>query len=513
MATTSLPKEYKTLLRLISELVSDILSPLVSDAFIAELFMRTVEALCLWEGMFPDSEQYFSVHELLDIVDGMNKFGPVRGWWTLAGERFMGRIKSFCPKGGLKCLQVIFDRFVNFETSVKKNGVVGKNHEEWLDNFGNYSDIYLVKLIDKNQFFLGGNLWSKNDWLMASFTEYLYTYLKSTENKDLVYLSPYFRLYTTYFKSTNKKTFPTFWKWINYLHEKIISGNVGNIVVIVDRLLDFDNEEDRTYIDMEVVKHRYSKDDPSFRVLRGDIETISEILKFIPSVSLKCIVKGLQFRGRGPAYCELKEPLKYGAYKTEIDKLSVPYNQFNELKSCWSHPKQTSAYVKFRSCYVKANKVMFNVAYAQVNYFSVLKLPSDRYLDNLPFANITARDHHIDDNQLRYIKVNTSSVEAINAADEANTPMEIISNYNDQIQFVALNYIESTNVAICGFAQNDKPILTSDTSGFTTSELAEANNFCSKNVNDIVNLYVVDLHPNRKLVDISAQKILNVLSR
>jgi hypothetical protein len=508
MATTALPKEYKNLLRLISELVSDILSPLVSDSFICDLFMRTVEALCLWEAMFPDSEQYFSVHELLDIVDGLHKFGPVRGWWTLAGERFMGRIKSFCPKGGLNCVKVIFDRFVNFETGIKLNGI-GKRHDEFLDNFGNYSDIYTVKMMG-NKFFLGSNQWSKSDWLMVSFTEYLFTYLRSTEIDDLLFKSPFFRLYTTYLKSVNKKLFPSFWMWIKNVKTLIDSGN-KLLLNIIDRPLDFNNSNDRTFINVEVVQHRCSKNNPAIRVLHCDTVVIMELFRFVPLVSVNCVVKGLVFRGRGPSYCELKAPLKYGVYKEDIHKLSIPNNPYNDLQSCWSHPKQTSSYVKFKSYYINGNRILHNVAYGQLNYFSVLVLPSDPYLDNLPFANVTARDHYIDDNQLRYVKVKTTSVYSVNEADRAKTPIDIISNYNDQIQFVALNYVESTNVAICGFDKDGRPILTTDTSGLTTSELKEANSYCSKIVNDIQNMYFVDLHPNRKSVDISVHKILSVM--
>lgn len=197
---SDLVDQYKNLLSLLSDLIADILSPVVTDSFVADLFMRTVEALCLWESMFLDSEQYFSVHELLDIVDSLGNFGPARGWWALAGERFMAKIKNFCPKGGSNCLKTLFERFVLYENNCKFNYDVDT---KFIDNLGRYSD-NMIKL-DGDNSVLPDYIW--NDWVKNRFYVYLYQYINTLE-QDKVYLSsPFVRLYETFTQLKSLKLF------------------------------------------------------------------------------------------------------------------------------------------------------------------------------------------------------------------------------------------------------------------------------------------------------------------
>src|SRR5690606_38040391 len=42
----------------------------------------------------------FIVHELLDVVAALQRFGPIRSWWMFHFERVNHSIKTLCPKGG-----------------------------------------------------------------------------------------------------------------------------------------------------------------------------------------------------------------------------------------------------------------------------------------------------------------------------------------------------------------------------------------------------------------------------
>jgi hypothetical protein len=383
-------------------------------------------------------------------------------------------------------------------------GKVGVNYKNMLDNFGDYSDIHTIKLNGK-QFPLPPLYWSNNDWLLSNFTDYLYIYLQTIEVDHLVFLSPFYRLYLTYTSSVNKTKHTSFWIWIKLLNSQLSVNST--ILEIVTRELNLNDPTDRKFVNTDVVQCARP-----YRILASDVATIRELIQFVPIVAVNAIVKGLRFHGRGPSASEIKAPLKYGVYKPDIEKLTVPHSKFNDLLQFWNHPKQSSTFLKFKSYYKIGGRIKFDLAYGQGNYYSVVSLPSDKYLDNLPFANVTARDHFIDDTKQRFIRTMTTPVNAIAAADANKTPIDIVSNYNDQVHFVALNYVESTNVAICGVTAENKPILTSE-DGLTTTELTESSRFCCRDASLIEKLFMIDLHPNRKLIDISADKVLKSVIR
>ena len=41
--------------------------------------------------------------------------GPPNCWTSLAGERFIGSLKSFLPKGGAALDKIVFQRYLNYE--------------------------------------------------------------------------------------------------------------------------------------------------------------------------------------------------------------------------------------------------------------------------------------------------------------------------------------------------------------------------------------------------------------
>ena len=48
---------------------------------IDDLQLRVAEMICLWEGIFPVSENYFQLHQIMDLVSSIPLFGSTHSWW------------------------------------------------------------------------------------------------------------------------------------------------------------------------------------------------------------------------------------------------------------------------------------------------------------------------------------------------------------------------------------------------------------------------------------------------
>eukprot|EP00975_Prorocentrum_lima_P047935 10024066-Prorocentrum_lima.AAC.1 len=82
-----------------------------------ELHKQVLEFISLHEAIFPPSESHFIIHELAEIPKFMKHYGPVRGWWTLFGERLLSTLKSFTPDGGRSFAKHIWQRYVEFDAN------------------------------------------------------------------------------------------------------------------------------------------------------------------------------------------------------------------------------------------------------------------------------------------------------------------------------------------------------------------------------------------------------------
>jgi hypothetical protein len=504
--------EYKNFLSLLSDLIADVLSPVVTDAFIADLFMRTVEALCLWEGMFIDSEQYFSVHELLDIVDSLAQFGPARGWWALAGERFMAKVKNFCPKGGANCLKVLFDRFVLYENACKFKFVFDK---KYFDNLGRYSDNMI-------KFTGGGSLISRNywnDWVKNRFYTYVYQYVNTLEHDAVYHVSPFMRLYETYIRLSSAPE--TFLEWI----QEIVDNDFDDSITSIEYHGDVTPELIDACIHEGVI-------------LINDVATIEDLYTFCPVSHDSGFIKGVYLRGRGVEYSEIGPARRMRKWNATTD-LTLPSNPLNNLLDYWDDSDQYSSMVKYNNWSISAStkKNTPSVEYGQANYFFRMKLPSDPFLNNVGFASITGRFHqNFTDGatSIPYVKVKITTIgeipkppppldqvpsgeidpkfiltgvrnrnkEPIDKNAKVPVPFVVVNNFKSDCIFVAVNFMFSTAVGVCGMTLDRTPILLPvNVKGLSGEELEDAEKFCCKDPKKIVDLFLIDLDPSRKHVE------------
>lgn len=496
---TTIPVEYKTLFRLFSKLLADIMSPLVSDAFIITLLFRTIEAICLWEGMFPDAEQYLTTHQLVDMVANMRNLGPLRGWWAASGERIMSRLKRSCPEGGVNYLKIMYEKYIAFEKASRFYNTM--NYMEKANGKGEFTE-KTIKLtgtgnILRPYYWHGGETEATAHFVVNRFMDYLYTYVTSLEQDELIYHSSFYRVRRTYgfAKKVGKETF---FEWILRMNILILQKEIE----IDETLLDFKNDDHK-----ELIKDIIQSPHPKFHVF--DSYTVKDLAKFLPMIYKTAVVHGLPFSGRGEEYSEFQAASKHGYGKQVKDQLCLPHNRNNDLINSWQLRTQCSSWIAFINYHVHGNQVHHDKVYAQLNYCFRLHLPFDKLLHNMAFANVTRRNHKVHDH-CPYIQMITTSLEAVNAADQQRNKEKIVieSNYDDSIHFTALNYILSTRIAVCGIDGTNKPILTNETV-YTSSELCESSGLVSTKPSEIDRLYLIHLHPGRRNVQASAEEAQN----
>ena len=91
---------YRLLFSQLSDDVVAILSPSLEVEDLPHLFEKVSETVALMEGTLPESGLTFIVHEILDIVAALQRFGPIRSWWMFHCERVNRTIRALCPPAG-----------------------------------------------------------------------------------------------------------------------------------------------------------------------------------------------------------------------------------------------------------------------------------------------------------------------------------------------------------------------------------------------------------------------------
>ena len=79
-----------------------LMQPKIAKSHLEMLSNKIIETLGLFDGLFSDSEKYFVIAKLLDLVHQIPRLGPTRGLMCLAGERSLSKVKKLVPKGGVE---------------------------------------------------------------------------------------------------------------------------------------------------------------------------------------------------------------------------------------------------------------------------------------------------------------------------------------------------------------------------------------------------------------------------
>ena len=126
---------YKNYFLMFSEDIINLLSPCFADNEINDLYWNFVEDMALKEGLFPIFDTTLAGnHQIIDLPKYIFKFGTIKGWWSMAGERSISTMKAFLPSGGQQSEKTTFNKYSEWEEPTTHTAY---NNQIYLDNSGN----------------------------------------------------------------------------------------------------------------------------------------------------------------------------------------------------------------------------------------------------------------------------------------------------------------------------------------------------------------------------------------
>jgi hypothetical protein len=493
-------KAYITFYHMLSLGYIDLLSPVFTDKQIEDLTNRILELIMLHEGLYPIQESTICWHQMLDTVRHITKFGPLRCWWEMFGERSLAGIKKFVPYGGSSYDKSVLKKYSAFENekvknaycfslddifNTKNNAKRTQNQKKINDQINNVITISVsgdnLKYAD-DKFLLIKKILSKHpDFTDMKFNqfelsclldEFLLEVKKKCRSKSEAYhKSPIYRMYTVFHfhKQTLMFRNYSFYEFLKYC---------------IDETTDFYKNFSRLRSD-SFLKIEYLSDIQNYNEIEQDgyfiIEDIRVVKKiivnFAPFRFSEALVFGTWMKSRGSACSELQ------------DSEFSPTNPYNTLKNHWYNTHNISSWFKYRYHFLKCrNDDEFGfdkyqkILFGQFNYFFRVYLPGEPLLHGLPMASAVCRMPSID----KYM--NTIDLKANKQRDESFVKQKV---------FVTLTNVFSTKLMIGARDAEKMPIkLKKNYNQITSATLVRT--FSNSSPNDADDLYLLDMEPHRR---------------
>ena len=469
-----IPKAYKTFFHLYSVILNDVLSPVQSDREIDSLYWRTIEVVCLNEGLFPISESIFMFHTLICIIKRIKLYGPVHGFWAYGGERSLPEIKKFLSKGGRSHDLTIIKRYHQHERSVIKsaydfilndikNCAIYKNKIQ--QSMNDKSKVYVendrityddqsfhqLNPINKDNFEL--NDYELNCLLMCLIDEIR---KKTMDVDEAIVKSSLFRLYYRYKNrpECKKETFLQSLQNIKNRHDSITS---------LSSYLNVDKIELRKSLLNGEVFHE------DYLLICNKILCIKEFIDLYKSG----YIYGKQLRSKGVQYKE-----------------TTPNSNMNDIKERWWMKRDYSSWCKIRrrkhefrythSPFARTNREGRYI-YGHINFFFNINIEEESLLHKVPFISMAA--------------YKPSLMERINVifTNEESKLLNLI--------FASASDLYSTVVLTVAFDSLNKP----KRYHTDTIDPKFVDFISSTTKNDVSRLVLLDMHPYRKRICFNLQ--------
>jgi hypothetical protein len=463
--------EYKAYFSMLGSDFNELLAYSISNKDIDYLEKQIIESVCIHEAMFTEAESTFMMHEYTHISSHIKQMGPIRGWWTYAGERAMSFVKQHISKGGQSFDKTALRRYNSCECSITKRfyrqSLLAKKdlclyYDK--DNDKLVYDNYQCKLLNLSK---QHKPFEFTNFEMESLLYCLVSEVyKHFDNEiDALNNSSFFKLHYNYLKlKSKKKDYVSFYKWLSILYNFIFFKQIYPTT----------NEFDSSILDQIDLSDK-------------EKETIKSLIK-MPKIMLiykNAIVFGERFTGRGINFRESRAPTIDDAYG-RVNKTYMPNNLENQLSRFenWKNKKQYSSWCKFQ-CWnnIKQNSSNRSLkfsnpygksyGYGQLNFFFRVQCPSDKVIHGLPLASIVSRTFQ--------------TIEKVDKID--CTQFGSISKHNCNEIFIPITNIYASPILIAAFDEQNKPIIVTNKK-FKKKTIS----FCSKS--SIINhAYLFDLFP------------------
>ena len=218
-SATSMEPAYKNYFLMLSEDIIHLLSPCFSDNEIEELHWNIIENMALKEGLFPIYDSTLAGnHQIIDLPRYIHKFGIIKGWWAMAGERSLSSIKKFKSDNGGKLIENIISKKYGAWEEERTIAAYNNNHIYLSENTGRIFHRF------RNNNNLHANLFKELDdfdkYLIIvndqnvqelKFCDYLFTMKKNINMRDII----------------NKKYYTNFYD-DNFFHNRDYGNNYNN---------------------------------------------------------------------------------------------------------------------------------------------------------------------------------------------------------------------------------------------------------------------------------------------
>jgi hypothetical protein len=469
LAETHLTEGIKVFLRMLSDDITDLYRPQFSRTENDDLYYRVAETLAVHELIFGEKECSIKWHQLLDIVHFRPFFGPVRGWWTLSGERANGAFKDLMNNGGSSYDITVLNRYESLECT--------RIHDAYSFDNSNFQSFHLIRdskkrsmqesingkdwmyLDDRNKMCYNEQLSSLfNGFGSVRLSDYEYEVLfealvllvnrETPSKQDAENSSTLVLLYNTWdqfylnqnsIKKKDKVEYFSFKDWLAVLQVKPM-----NKLYLSAKLSDTRREE--------IIK----KSGFLLKEISSD--------EFITGYE-DILVKGVKFNGRGFHCRESQRP------NTERGKNCGPLNSLNILNSNWSKRADLNSWFKFRNSRI-SNKT---VQCGQLNCAFYIRLPSEEIIDGSSFASVVARKHAFSSDQLWAVSIDDNV------------------SFQARLLFVNFADIIASNILIVGKDSSNRPKKLK----FLDPEEKILMKYYSPYNEEIIKLILIEAHPER----------------
>jgi hypothetical protein len=91
---TTIDVWYRFLFRMFADKLLKLLSFRIEKNSVSQLQDEVNEMICLWEAFFPDSQNFFQMHQIMDLVSSIPLFGSMHAWSELFGEQALAKLKK-----------------------------------------------------------------------------------------------------------------------------------------------------------------------------------------------------------------------------------------------------------------------------------------------------------------------------------------------------------------------------------------------------------------------------------
>ena len=200
---------FKVLFRMFANDINQLLALVIPKTSVDSILHCTIESVACWEGMMPPKENYFQMHQLIDLPHSIRLFGPPMGVNEFGGERMVCTMKK-------RKVRINPGGHLSFGKSIVRKQI---NHEIWtMKRFFNKKPASLHPkfncFIYNDRPFVLGRLESQSKTVLTDYEiEYLadtvlYQVQRKFKDENLRETSPLYRIYSKV---------PRSWKWKKYL--------------------------------------------------------------------------------------------------------------------------------------------------------------------------------------------------------------------------------------------------------------------------------------------------------